>query len=235
MVYLPVSLNRESAPLLCPASTGDSEGAEIAHRHRKHPGLLRRSPSLTSQLNADKMSRNAPLVLGFRAVLYALAAGNTCILKGSELSPRCFWCIGSILTAAGLPKGVLNVIYHCSQDAPEVTSALIKHPFIKKINFTGSSATGSIIAAQAGRYLKPVLMELGGKASAIVLKDANLPLSAEKCVMGSFSSSGQVCLHSSLSLYRREIVWISHGVARSACPPSVFSFILPSPTNSEKL
>ena len=163
------------------------------------------------QFNADKMFRNAPLVLGFRAVSYALAAGNTCILKGSELSPRCFWCIGSILTAAGLPKGVLNVIFHDSQDAPEVTSTLIKHPFVKKINFTGSSATGSIIAAQAGKYLKPVLMELGGKASAIVLKDANLSLTAEKCIAGSFSSSGQVCMsterilvHSSIAEEFRE-------------------------------
>ena len=116
----------------------------------------------------------------------------TCILKGSELAARCFWCIGSIITAAGLPKGVLNVIFHHTRDAPEVTSTLIEHAFVKKINFTGSSATGSIIAAQAGKFPKPVLMELGGKASVIVLKDANLSLAAEKCILGSFSSSGQV-------------------------------------------
>lgn len=121
------------------------------------------------------------------------------------MSPRCFWCIGSIFTTAGLPKGVLNVIFHRSQDASEVTSALIKHPFVKKINFTGSSAMGSIIASQAGQFLKPVLMELGGKASAIVLKDANLSLTAEKYVLGSFSSSGQVCISTERTLVHSSV------------------------------
>lgn len=110
------------------------------------------------------------------------------------MSPRCFWAIGSILTAAGLPDGVVNVIFHRPQDAPEVTSAIIEHPFVKKINFTGSTATGSIIAAQAGKHLKPVLMELGGKAPAIVLKDANLEKAAEGCAVGAFGHSGQICM-----------------------------------------
>ena len=110
------------------------------------------------------------------------------------MSPRCFWAIGSILKAAGLPDGVVNVIYNRPQDAPEVTSAIIEHPFVKKINFTGSTATGSIIATQAGKHLKPVLMELGGKAPAIVLKDANLEKAAEGCAVGSFLHSGQICM-----------------------------------------
>ena len=156
-------------------------------------------------------SRNAPFILGFRAVSYALAAGNTCVLKGSELCPRCFWAIGSIFKAAGLPDGVVNVIFHRSQDAPDVTNAIIAHPFVKKINFTGSTATGSIIAAQAGKFLKPVLMELGGKAPAIVLKDANLQKAAEACAVGAFSHSGQICMsterilvHSSIAEKFRE-------------------------------
>ena len=160
--------------------------------------------------------RNAPLILGFRAVSYALAAGNTCILKGSELSPRCFWCIGSIFTEAGLPDGVLNVIFHRPQDAPEVTSALIEHPFVKKINFTGSTATGSIIATQAGKFLKPVLMELGGKAPAIVLKDANIEKAAADCAQGAFGHSGQICMsterilvHSSIAEKFREALKIA--------------------------
>ena len=65
---------------------------------------------------------------------------------------------------------------------------------MKKINFTGSTATGSIIAAQAGKFLKPVLMELGGKAPAIVLKDANLQKAAEGCAVGAFMHSGQICM-----------------------------------------
>ena len=137
---------------------------------------------------------NAPYILGLRAISYAIAGGNTCILKGSELSPRCFWAIGDILMKAGLPPGVVNVIYHRPEDAPAVTSALIQHPFVKKINFTGSTHMGGIIAEQAGKALKPVLMELGGKAPAIVLADADLEKAAKGVVHGAFAHSGQVCM-----------------------------------------
>jgi acyl-CoA reductase-like NAD-dependent aldehyde dehydrogenase len=139
-------------------------------------------------------SRNAPYILGVRSILYALAAGNTCILKGSELSPRCFWAIGSVLTDAGLPAGALNVLYHRPEDAAKITATLIEHPAIKKINFTGSTAVGRIIAQLAGKNLKPVLMELGGKASAIVLDDADLKKAATQCALGSFLHSGQICM-----------------------------------------
>ena len=151
------------------------------------------------------MKRNAPYILGVRAISYALAAGNTCILKGSELSPRCFWSIGSIFKEAGLPDGCLSVIYHRTQDAAEVTSALIEHPFVKKINFTGSTATGSIIAQQCGKALKPVLMELGGKAPAIVLKDANLEKAAQGCALGAFLHSGQICMSTERILVDKSI------------------------------
>ncbi|KAI9758611.1 MAG: hypothetical protein M4579_002987 [Chaenotheca gracillima] len=126
---------------------------------------------------------NAPYILGFRAVAYAVAAGNTAVLKGSELSPRCFWAIGSIFAEAGLPDGVLNVIASRREDAASVTTALIAHPAIKKVNFTGSTAVGSIISQTAAKYIKPVLMELGGKASAIVLKDADLNAAATECAL----------------------------------------------------
>ena len=95
---------------------------------------------------------------------------------------------------AGLPAGVLNVIFHRTQDAAEVTSAIIEHPFVKKINYTGSTATGSIVAAQAGKHLKPLLMELGGKAPALVLKDANIEKAAHGCALGAFLHSGQICM-----------------------------------------
>ena len=137
---------------------------------------------------------NAPYVLGIRAVVSAIAGGNTCILKGSELSPRCWWAIGNILTEAGLPDGVLNVLVHRTEDAPEVTKTLIEHPAVRKVSFTGSTATGKIIAELAGKALKPVLLELGGKAPAIVLKDAYL-VKAAKCVAtGGLLHSGQICM-----------------------------------------
>jgi acyl-CoA reductase-like NAD-dependent aldehyde dehydrogenase len=148
---------------------------------------------------------NAPYILGTRAILYALAAGNTCILKGSELSPRCFWAIGHCLTEAGLPPGALNVLYHTPEDAAKITTALIENPSIKKINFTGSTAVGRIIASTAGKNLKPVLMELGGKASAIVLDDADLKKAATQCALGSFLHSGQICMATERILVHKDI------------------------------
>ncbi|KAM0415897.1 hypothetical protein ACHAPT_013159 [Fusarium lateritium] len=137
---------------------------------------------------------NAPYVLGARSVAFALATGNTTVLKGSELSPRVFWAIGDIFREAGLPDGCLNIIYHRPADAAAVTEALIAHPAIKKINFTGSTVIGSIIASLAGKHVKPLLLELGGKASAIVLKDADLKKAAASCAVGAFIHGGQVCM-----------------------------------------
>lgn len=148
---------------------------------------------------------NAPYILGIRAVLYALAGGNTCILKGSELSPRCFWAIGTVLNEAGLPAGALNVLYHRPQDAAQITTALIENPAIKKVNFTGSTAVGRIIAQTAGKNLKPVLMELGGKASAIVLDDADLKKAATQCALGAFLHSGQICMATERILVHKNI------------------------------
>lgn len=140
-----------------------------------------------------------------RSILYPLAAGNTCILKGSEFCPRTWWAIGSVLTEAGLPAGALNVIFHRPEDAAEVTTTLIEHPAVKKINFTGSTAVGRIIASQAGKNLKPVLLELGGKASAIVLEDADLKLAATQCALGAFLHSGQICMSSERVLVHKSI------------------------------
>lgn len=117
---------------------------------------------------------------------FALATGNTAVLKGSELSPRTFWAIGDLFREAGLPAGCLNVIYHRPSDAADITGALIEHRAIKKINFTGSTLVGGIIASLAGKHVKPVLLELGGKASAIVLKDADIEIAASGCANGAF-------------------------------------------------
>ncbi|CAK7234543.1 hypothetical protein SCUCBS95973_008971 [Sporothrix curviconia] len=148
---------------------------------------------------------NAPYILGIRSVVYALAAGNTCILKGSEVSPRCFWAIGKLFQKAGLPDGCLNVIYHRPADAANITKLLIEQPAIKKINFTGSTAVGRIIAETAGRNLKPVLMELGGKNNAIVREDANLAQAAQQCCLGSFLHAGQICMSTERILIRKHV------------------------------
>ncbi|KAJ5084644.1 Aldehyde dehydrogenase N-terminal [Penicillium alfredii] len=148
---------------------------------------------------------NAPFILGTRAIALPLAAGNTVVLKGSELSPKCFWALGDIFRQAGLPAGCLNVVYHNTPDAAQVTTALIAHPAIRKINFTGSTQVGAIIAATAGRHIKPVLLELGGKASAVVLDDANLEKAAMNCAIGSFMHSGQICMSTERIVVQRSI------------------------------
>ncbi|KAJ5514296.1 Aldehyde/histidinol dehydrogenase [Penicillium fimorum] len=148
---------------------------------------------------------NAPFILGTRAVALPLAAGNTVVLKGSELSPKCFWALGDIFRQAGLPAGCLNVIFHQPSDAPAVTNALIAHKAVRKVNFTGSTLVGSIIASTAGKHIKPVLLELGGKASAIVFDDADLDKAAMNCAIGSFMHSGQICMSTERIVVQRSI------------------------------
>ncbi|KAI0976860.1 Aldehyde/histidinol dehydrogenase [Xylaria arbuscula] len=137
---------------------------------------------------------NAPYILGTRAVLYPIAVGCTVVLKGSEFAPRIMHAIASVFNEAGLPKGVLNYIATSPANAPTVTEALIANPLVKKINFTGSTAVGRIVGRLAGQHLKPIVLELGGKAPAIVWEDANLDLAAESCSLGAFVNSGQACM-----------------------------------------
>jgi acyl-CoA reductase-like NAD-dependent aldehyde dehydrogenase len=111
-----------------------------------------------------------------------------------------------VFKEAGLPSGVLNIIQSHPEDASAVTTAMIQHPAIKKINFTGSTAVGRIIAKLAGENLKPVLLELGGKAPAIVLKDADMKLAAGACAMGAFLHSGQICMSTERVIVEKSIV-----------------------------
>ena len=137
---------------------------------------------------------NAPVILGVRAVAMPLACGNAVVLKASEMCPATHRLIVETLNGAGLPKGVLNIITHSAEDAPEVVSALIAHPKVRRINFTGSTRVGRIIAEQAGRHLKPVLLELGGKAPLVVLDDADLDGAVNAAAFGAFMNQGQICM-----------------------------------------
>lgn len=137
---------------------------------------------------------NAPFVLALRSVLYAIAAGNTAILKTSEFAPRVHLSVAQLLIDAGLPKGVLNVVHVDPAHAPEVTEALISHPQVRKVNFTGSTRVGRIIASTAAKHLKPVVLELGGKAPLIVLEDADLDLAANGILFGGYFNSNQICM-----------------------------------------
>jgi vanillin dehydrogenase len=137
---------------------------------------------------------NAPVILGVRAVAMPLACGNTVVFKASEMCPATHRLIVETLNGAGLPKGVLNIITHSAEDAPEVVSALIAHPKVRRINFTGSTRVGRIVAEQAGRHLKPVLLELGGKAPLVVLDDADLDGAVNAAAFGAFMNQGQICM-----------------------------------------
>ncbi|EXJ85860.1 hypothetical protein A1O1_06229 [Capronia coronata CBS 617.96] len=149
---------------------------------------------------------NAPTALGVRACLQPLAMGNTVILKGPEAAPATYYTIASVLHEAGLPAGCLNTIYHRPADAAKVTTALVSHPAIKKINFTGSTAVGSIIASMAGKYLKPTVMELGGKAPSIICEDANVETAALQCALGAFLHAGQICMATERIIVNAKIV-----------------------------
>ncbi|PNY29229.1 Vanillin dehydrogenase [Tolypocladium capitatum] len=148
---------------------------------------------------------NAPYILGTRSIAFPIAAGNTAVLKGSEASPRTMFAIASVFHEAGLPNGVLNMIVNERAAAAAVTSAIIANPLVKKINFTGSSGIARIIAKLAGENLKPVVLELGGKAPAIVWEDANLQLAADQCALGSFLHGGQICMSTERILVHKAI------------------------------
>ncbi|HUW25938.1 MAG TPA: aldehyde dehydrogenase [Gallionella sp.] len=137
---------------------------------------------------------NAPVILGTRAVAMPLACGNTVVLKASESCPALHLLIGAVFNEAGFPPGVVNVISNAPADAPALVEHLIAHPAVRRINFTGSSAVGRIIARHAARHLKPVLLELGGKNPMVVLKDADLDEAIQAATFGSFFNQGQICM-----------------------------------------
>ena len=137
---------------------------------------------------------NAPVILCTRSVATPLAYGNTVVLKASELCPRTHAAVARALTDAGLPDGVINVITNDPTDAGDVVDELIAHRGVRRINFTGSTKVGRIIAQNAGSHLKRVLLELGGKAPLIVLEDADLDRAAAAAHFGAFFHQGQICM-----------------------------------------
>ncbi|MBI4922263.1 MAG: aldehyde dehydrogenase [Devosia nanyangense] len=137
---------------------------------------------------------NAPVILGTRAVAMPLACGNTVVLKASENCPGVHRLIGQCLHEAGIPKGVINVITNDPKDAAAIVEALIAHPAVRRVNFTGSTGVGRRIGELAGKHLKPALLELGGKAPFIVLDDADIDAAVNAAVFGSFMHQGQICM-----------------------------------------
>jgi acyl-CoA reductase-like NAD-dependent aldehyde dehydrogenase len=137
---------------------------------------------------------NGPVLLAARAIAYPIACGNTVVFKASESSPRTHALIAEAFYEAGLPAGVLNFLTNAPEDAADVIDALIAHPAVRRINFTGSTRVGRIIAEKAAAQLKPCLLELGGKAPFVVLDDADIEGAVSAAIFGSFLYQGQICM-----------------------------------------
>lgn len=137
---------------------------------------------------------NAPVILAARAIALPLACGNTVVLKSSELCPGTHYLLGAAMRDAGFPAGVVNVISNAPRDAAPIVESLIGNPKVRRISFTGSTRVGRIVAQIAAKHLKPVLLELGGKAPMIVLDDANLEEAVRAAAFGAFMNQGQICM-----------------------------------------
>ncbi len=145
---------------------------------------------------------NFPLYLALRAVAPALALGNAVVLKPDERTAVCSgYVIARIFELAGLPKGLLHVL----PGGAEVGEALTLNENISSIQFTGSTQVGRIVGANAGRTLKKVSLELGGKNSLIILGDADIELAAENIAWGVFLHAGQICMSSGKILIQENI------------------------------
>jgi benzaldehyde dehydrogenase (NAD) len=180
-------------------------------------GMIREAASLTTQISGEVIPSdvpgslamgvrqpagvvlgiapwNAPVILGVRAIATPLACGNTVIFKGSENCPRTHQLIIEAFVDAGFPPGVVNYITNAPADAGSVVEAIVAHPAVRRVNFTGSTRVGKIIAMTCANYLKPVVLELGGKAPLVILDDANIEDAVNGAAFGCFANSGQICM-----------------------------------------
>src|SRR4051812_27426846 len=144
---------------------------------------------------------NAAVSLSARALAVPIAVGNCVVLKPSEESP---WSGGllfaEILAEAGLPPGVLDVVPHAPGEAGGIADVLVGDPRVRRLNFTGSTVTGRRLAENAGRHLKPLLLQLSGFNPLLVLADADVPAAARSAAYGSFAHPGPVGMCSGAAL-----------------------------------
>jgi (Z)-2-((N-methylformamido)methylene)-5-hydroxybutyrolactone dehydrogenase len=145
---------------------------------------------------------NSPLRLAAWKIAPALAAGNAVVLKPSEHASASSLMFNELFEAAGFPPGIVNVV---TGFGPDVVPALIAHPLVRKISFTGGVAAGTLVGELAARQLKPCTLELGGKSPQIVFADADLDRAADGISAGVFSSGGQTCLAGSRLLIHSSV------------------------------
>lgn len=145
---------------------------------------------------------NSPLMLVTWKIAPALAAGNTVVIKPSEFTSASAFELAKIAEEAGFPPGVINVV---SGFGADIGNALITHPIVAKISFTGGSKTGAMIYSEAAKYIKKVSIELGGKSPNIVFNDANIDNAVRGAISGIFAASGQTCIAGSRLLLEENI------------------------------
>jgi vanillin dehydrogenase len=166
---------------------------------------------------------NGAHVLAWRTVVNPVAFGNTVVLKPSEEAPvSAGLLVAEIMAEAGFPPGVINVITHAPGEATPVADEFFSRPEVRCINFTGSSATGRILAERAGRALKRCVLELGGYNPLIVLSDADLDYAVEATAFAAFFHSGQICMNARKVLVERPVynAFITRLTARAQALPA---------------
>lgn len=145
---------------------------------------------------------NFPLLLAVKKLAFALAAGNTFVLKPAEEASVVGLEIARIFEAAGLPAGCLNVV---PGDGAETGAVLLADPRVRMITFTGSTAVGRALAVEAARHLKKITLEMGGKSPLVVLADAELDYAVDAACFGIFLHQGQVCMANSKVIIERPL------------------------------
>ena len=144
---------------------------------------------------------NHPLLITMKKLSAALAAGNSIVVKPSELGPAVPLELAKVLEAAGVPPGVVNVVTGLG---PVAGRALAEHPGLDRLDVTGGTATGRAVAAAAGRNLVPVTAELGGKAPVIVFEDADVEEAVAGAMFAAYVATGQTCVQGARLLVQRD-------------------------------
>ena len=171
-----------------------------------YPSELRKNFSYTIKVPLGVVAAitpwNFPFCIPVWKVAPALVAGNTCVLKPAELTPLCAIRVAEIFAEAGLPAGVLNVVFGSGE---EVGDELVQHPDVRAISFTGSTEIGCQIYASGARRMQKVQCEMGGKNPVVVLADADLELAVQSCLFGAFASTGQRCTATSRLIIEEKV------------------------------
>lgn len=145
---------------------------------------------------------NFPIAIATWKAFPALVAGNTVIWKPSNETPFMAYELAKIFEEVGLPEGVVNIVFG---SGPTVGTAMVEHPDIRVISFTGSTETGSKVAELGGKHLKKVSLEMGGKNAVIVMNDANLDLAVEAILWSAFGTAGQRCTACSRVIVHKDV------------------------------